>query len=71
MAKKKAIKRKAKSKAKPKPKRKKLPLMNFKASGKDRAVILAKAKKHAGGNYSAWVRHASKHYKPKAGEVIR
>ncbi|MDH4163310.1 MAG: hypothetical protein OEW15_11575 [Nitrospirota bacterium] len=38
----------------------------------ERAIreIKANAKKYAAGNFSAWMRHASIHYKPKRGEVV-
>jgi hypothetical protein len=48
-----------------------LVLMNLKISRKDRKLIIALAAKHAGGNYSAWMRHASLHFKPKKTEFIR
>ena len=69
MAKKKVKKavKKAKLKAK-KPKR--LPLINLKISSRDRKLVLANAKKYAGGNYSAWLRHAGIHYRPKKGEKV-
>lgn len=51
--------------------RKKLPLVNFKASSKDQKKIRANAKKYAGGNFSAWMRHASLNYRPGKHEVIR
>lgn len=38
----------------------------------ERAIreIKTNAKKYASGNFSAWMRHASIHYKPKRGEVV-
>lgn len=38
----------------------------------ERAIreIKVNAKKYAKGNFSAWMRHASIHYKPKRGEVV-
>jgi hypothetical protein len=59
-------------KAKAKPKiSKRLPLINFKAAGKDHKKIALLAKKHAGGNMSAWLRHAALNYRPKKNEIIR
>lgn len=66
MAKKSKVARKAKAK-----KSKALPLLNLKVSGKDRKVLNAKAKKHAGGNLSAWLRYAGSNYVPPKNVVIR
>lgn len=63
--KKKALKLKAK-----KPKKAKT-LLNLKVSGKDRSHLLTLAKKYAGGNLSAWLRHSALNYKPGKTEVIR
>lgn len=62
---------KKRSSKKPQTRKSSLTLVNFKCAGKDLKAILANAKKHAGGNYSAWLRHAALHFKPKKGEVIR
>ena len=66
-----ALKKKSKSKKKPANKSKALPLLNLKVSGKDRKVLNAKAKKHAGGNLSAWLRYAGSNYVPPRNVVIR
>jgi hypothetical protein len=69
MGSKKRVKRKPLRKAKPKV-ASKLSLINLKVSGKDRKAIQALANKHADGNYSAWLRHAGLHYRPKKAEKI-
>jgi len=66
MAKKKSVRKSKKAS-----KSKALPLMNLKVSGKDRKVLNAKAKKHAGGNLSAWLRYAGSNYVPPKNVVIR
>lgn len=69
MASKKKIVKKAAKKSKPA--KKALPLLNMKCSSKDRKVLEAKAKKHAGGNLSAWLRYAGSNYVPPKNAVIR
>ncbi len=46
-------------------------LLNLKVSGKDRKVLTFMAKKHAGGNLSAWLRYAGSKYVPPKNVVIR
>lgn len=48
----------------------KLDVVNVKMSSADRKRARQKAKKHAKGNLSAWVRHAILQYTPKKGEKI-
>jgi hypothetical protein len=64
-------KAKPKPKVKTKAKSKRLPLVNFKAASKDHKKIAALAKKYAGGNTSAWLRHAALNYRPAKSVVIR
>lgn len=68
MAKKKIIKRKRKPASKPKSNAATLVPIKI----HDRAIrqIKSNAKKYASGNFSAWMRHASIHYRPKRGEVV-
>lgn len=56
---------------KPKKSKSKLKVSNFKADDKVIRALHAKAKKHAQGNFSAWMRHAGLKYVPKKGETIR
>ena len=53
------------------PKRKKLPLVNFKCAKSDQVLLRRLARKYAGGNFSAWLRHAGLKYRPKKGVIIR
>lgn len=48
----------------------KLSVVNVKISKKDRAALVANAKRFAKGNLSAWIRHAGRVYTPKKGEKI-
>lgn len=66
MAKKKVVKKKPKVKAKTR-----LSLVNFKASGKDRRMLVQLAAKYAKGNLSAYLRHAALNHRPSKGAVIR
>ena len=65
-SKKKVLRKKTKT-----PPKKKLILLNFKVSNSDLKKIETLVKLHAGGNYSAWLRHASLNFRPKKGLVIR
>lgn len=47
-----------------------LDIVNVKMTPADRRRLIANAKKWAGGNVSAWLRHAGKVYIPKRGEKI-
>lgn len=75
------MKAKTKKKSKPAAKRKaskkvpiksgsSLKIVNIKVGGKDRKDLNAKAKAHAKGNLSAWLRYAGLRYVPKKGEVV-
>lgn len=64
-------KTKAKKKKPAKAKAKALSLMNLKVSGKDHKLLVARAKKYAGGNLSAWLRYAGSNYVPPKNVVIR
>ena len=46
------------------------PLVPIKIGGFAFRKIKANAKMYAGGNFSAWMRYASIHYRPKRGEVV-
>ena len=48
----------------------KLKLRNVKLSPRDERLLQAKAKKHADGNLSAWLRHAGMRYTPKKSERV-
>ncbi len=48
----------------------KLILVALKMLPSEYKALRAKARKHADGNFSAWIRHAGSRYKPKRGEVI-
>lgn len=48
-----------------------LSLINLKVSGKDRRKMQRLAQKFAGGNLSAWLRHAGSNYEPPENVVIR
>jgi hypothetical protein len=50
-------------------KKPKLKLMNFKVSAEDIAAIKRKAKLHAGGNISTWIRYASTQLTPKKKDI--
>lgn len=39
-------------------------LINLKVTPKQKAAIAANAKRHAGGNFSRWLRYAGEHFKP-------
>lgn len=69
------MKKKTKKKSAPKKKAikasgSKLKIVNIKVGGKDRSSLTAKAKAHAKGNLSAWLRYAGLRYTPKKGEII-
>lgn len=53
-----------------KPKKQKLKIIPVKTNNPDRAALAKKAKDHAGGNVSAWLRHAGLKYIPQPGEAI-
>jgi hypothetical protein len=44
-------------------------LINLKVSPAQKAAIGAHAKKHAGGNFSRWVRYAAQHFKPTKADL--
>ncbi len=45
-------------------------LVNFKVTSKEMKLIQNNADKYAGGNYSAWLRHAAINYKPAKKDLI-
>lgn len=55
--------------AKPKSKSE-LILVPIKIHPREIRVMKRLAKKHAGGNFSAWLRHAGLRYRPKRGEAV-
>jgi hypothetical protein len=46
-----------------------LTLINLKATERDRALLISRAKRFAKGNLSAWLRHAGIHHKPSGGRI--
>lgn len=48
-----------------KPAKEKPTLVNFKVSKRDLRVLIARARKFAGGNISLWLRHAGMYYVPR------
>lgn len=47
-----------------------LDIVNVKMTSADRRLLIANAKKWAGGNVSAWLRYAGTVFTPKRGEKI-
>jgi hypothetical protein len=47
-----------------------LTMVGIKVGDEDREAIVRKAKRHAEGNVSAWIRHSAKAYIPKKNERI-
>lgn len=71
-SKKKAAKPAPKKSKKPKTavKKTKLIMVSLKLSPSELKALKLRAKWHAKGNFSAWIRHAGIRYRPKSGEKI-
>jgi hypothetical protein len=62
--------KKAKAQAVKKSKARKTEIVNLKVTSQERGVLNALAKKHAGGNISAWLRHSGLNYRPGKTEIV-
>lgn len=62
---------KTKTSKKRKTKRRRMMPMHIKVSRSHLAALKLKAKKHAGGVLSVWLRYAGLRYTPKRGEIIK